>query len=60
MLENVFLLNVEQQLCFVFKTNHFYKRIEISECECFDEIIHNHSFDKHSIQMNRFSLNFLS
>ena len=45
MFENVLSLNVEKQLCFVFKINHFHKRVEISGCECFDEIIHNHSVD---------------
>ena len=49
MFENVFSLNVEQQLCFVFKINHFHKRVEINECKCFNKIIHNYSFDKHSI-----------
>ena len=62
MFENVFSLNVEKQikqLCFVFKTNHFHKRVKINEYKCFYKVIRNNLFDKHSIQMNKFLLNFL-
>ena len=59
MFENIFSLNIEKQWDFIFKIYHFYKHFKIDEYKCFDEIVYNHSFDKHSIHVNKFLLNFL-